>query len=82
MQRQAVPLLKTEPPLVTTGMEKHVAENSSMVVRAENAGVVTAVDATGIVINGMDEYEFEKFTGLNERTCLNQQPIVKQAQPL
>jgi len=76
MQRQAVPLLKTEPPLVGTGMEQVVGQNSSMVVRAENAGVVTAVDATKIVINHTDEYKLAKFVGLNERTCLNQKPTV------
>jgi DNA-directed RNA polymerase subunit beta len=77
MQRQAVPLLETEPPLVGTGMEAVVGQNSSMVVRALSSGVVTAVDATRIVINLTDEYELEKFIGLNERTCLNQKPIVK-----
>ncbi|HUV66308.1 MAG TPA: DNA-directed RNA polymerase subunit beta [Sedimentisphaerales bacterium] len=77
MQRQAVPLLKTEPPLVGTGMEEVVGRNSSMVVRAENAGVVTAVDATRIVISHTDEYNLAKFLGLNERTCLNQKPVVQ-----
>jgi len=77
MQRQAVPLLKTEPPLVGTGMEGVVGQNSSMVVRADRSGVVTAVDATRIVINHTDEYHLEKFEGLNERTCLNQKPIVR-----
>jgi len=77
MQRQAVPLLKTESPLVGTGMEKVVGQNSSMVVRARRSGVVTAVDATKIVINHTEEYNLAKFTGLNERTCLNQKPIVK-----
>jgi DNA-directed RNA polymerase subunit beta len=76
MQRQAVPLLKTEPPLVGTGMEEIVGSNSSMVVRAEQAGVVTGVDATHIVINHTDEYPLDKFMGLNERTCLNQKPVV------
>jgi len=76
MQRQAVPLLRTEPPLVGTGMEKVVGQNSSMVVRAESSGTVTAVDATKIVINHTDEYNLYKFMGLNERTCLNQKPIV------
>jgi len=76
MQRQAVPLLKTELPLLGTGMEQVVGQNSSMVVRAESAGVVTAVDATEIVINHTDEYRLAKFVGLNERTCLNQTPIV------
>jgi len=76
MQRQAVPLLKTEPPLVGTGMEGIVGSNSSMVVRAKSSGLVTAVDATRVVINHTDEYVLEKFVGLNERTCLNQKPIV------
>jgi len=77
MQRQAVPLLKTEAPLVGTGMEQVVGQNSSMVVRARRSGVVTEVDATRIVINHTEEYNLEKFVGLNERTCLNQKPIVK-----
>ena len=77
MQRQAVPLIEAEPPLVGTGMESIVGKNSSMVVRARSSGVVTAVDATRIVIDQTDEYELEKFIGLNERTCLNQKPIVK-----
>jgi len=76
MQRQAVPLLKTEPPLVGTGMEEVVGSNSSMVLKAEHPGVVTAVDATHVVINHTDEYPLDKFVGLNERTCLNQRPIV------
>jgi len=77
MQRQAVPLLKTEPPLVGTGIEAVVGRNSSMVVRAQGSGAVTEVDATKIVINHTDEYELAKFIGLNERTCLNQKPAVK-----
>jgi DNA-directed RNA polymerase subunit beta len=77
MQRQAVPLLKTEAPLVGTGMEKVVGQNSSMVVRAKSSGVVTSVDATKIIINHTEEYKLAKFVGLNERTCLNQRPIVK-----
>jgi DNA-directed RNA polymerase subunit beta len=77
MQRQAVPLLTTESALVSTGMESYVAENSSMVIRAANSGTVTEVDADRIVINDTDEYNLSKFVGLNERTCLNQRPIVK-----
>jgi len=77
MQRQAVPLLRTEPPLVGTGMEAVVGQNSSMVVRATNSGVVTDVDATNIIINHTDEYKLAKYIGLNERTCLNQKPIVQ-----
>jgi DNA-directed RNA polymerase subunit beta len=80
MMRQAVPLLVTEPPIVMTGMEEHVAKNSSMVVRAKNAGTVTAVDAKKIVIDDTDVYQLEKFVGLNERTCLNQVPIVSLSQ--
>ncbi|MHC4890800.1 MAG: DNA-directed RNA polymerase subunit beta, partial [Planctomycetota bacterium] len=77
MQRQAVPLLKAEAPLVGTGMERVVGENSSMVRRAKSSGVVTAVDATKIVLGHTDEYKLRKFEGLNERTCLNQKPMVK-----
>ena len=77
MQRQAVPLLRTEPPLVGTGMESVVGQNSSMVVKARNSGVVTEVDATHIVINHTDDYNLAKFVGLNERTCLNQKPIIQ-----
>ncbi len=80
MQRQAVPLLRTDAPLVGTGMETVVGQHSSMVVRAEHGGVVTAVDATHVVINHTDEYRLEKFVGLNERTCLNQTPIVELGQ--
>ncbi len=77
MQRQSVPLLRTETPLVGTGMEIEVAHYSSMVVKARTSGVVTAVDAQRIVINKTDEYPLQKFVGLNERTCLNQKPIVE-----
>lgn len=77
MQRQAVPLLKSEAPLVGTGIEKVVAQNSSMVVRAKVDGTVTAIDSAHIVLNTTEEYELSKFVGLNERTCLTQRPIVK-----
>ena len=77
MQRQAVPLLKPEPPLVATGVEKPVAQYSGMVVKAANAGKVTAVDADHIVIDDSDVFELRKFVGLNERTCLNQKPLVQ-----
>jgi len=80
MQRQAVPLLITEPPIVATGMERVVAQNSSMTVQAENAGTVTKVTACEIVINDRDVYELRKFVGLNEGTCLNQKPIVIEGQ--
>ncbi len=75
MQRQAVPLLVAEPPIVGTGMEKEVAENSSMVVTAKRGGKITYCDADRIEI-GSDVYPMRKFQGLNERTCLNQKPIV------
>jgi len=80
MQRQAVPLIRTDPPIVATGMERPVAENSGMVVRARRGGTVTYVDARRIVIDDTDEYELRKFVGLNERTCLNQKPIVRPGQ--
>ncbi|WP_164104289.1 DNA-directed RNA polymerase subunit beta [Candidatus Laterigemmans baculatus] len=76
MQRQAVPLLVTEPPIVATGMELEVARNSAMVVRARRAGKVTYADAGRIEV-GSDHYVLKKYQGLNERTCLNQKPIVK-----
>ncbi|MBE3135688.1 MAG: DNA-directed RNA polymerase subunit beta, partial [Acidobacteria bacterium] len=80
MQRQAVPLLCPAPPVVATGMEKPVAENSGMVVRTAEAGTVVYVDARRIVVENRDgwkvEYPLRKFVGLNERTCLNQKPIV------
>ncbi|MEE9201275.1 MAG: DNA-directed RNA polymerase subunit beta [Candidatus Brocadiales bacterium] len=80
MQRQAVPLLKTAPPMIATGIEKVVARNSSMVVCATNSGTVTEVDAEHIVIDDRDEYHLRKFVGSNEGTCLNQRPIVKEGQ--
>ena len=75
MQRQAVPLLVAEPPIVATGMETAVAENSSMVIRARRAGKVTYCDSTKIQV-GSDIYHLKKFAGLNERTCQNQKPII------
>src|SRR6187399_871319 len=76
MQRQAVPLLVTEPPIVATGLEVEVARHSGMVVRAERTGTVTYVDGQRIRIDDR-EVVLRKFTGLNERTCLNQKPIIK-----
>jgi len=76
MQRQAVPLLINEPPVVKTGMESTVARNSGMVVTARSSGKVKYVDAHRIEIDD-DVYELRKFVGLTERTCLNQRPIVK-----
>ncbi len=83
MQRQAVPLLVTEPPVVATGLEREVAKHTSMVVRARRAGKVTYVDALRIEIStgrGTDVYHLKKFVGLNERTCNNQKPIVQVGQ--
>ena len=78
MQRQAVPLLKTEPPLVGTGMEEVVGSNSSMVVKAEHAGTVTAVDATHIVINHTDEYKLGQVHGA-QRADLSEPEADRQA---
>ncbi len=80
MQRQGVPLIKVDPPIVATGIEKAIGPNSGMVVKAKNAGVVTSVDAQRIIIDDTDEYVLRKFVGLNERTCQNQKPIVKLGQ--
>ncbi len=83
MQRQAVPLLVTEPPVVATGLEREVAKHTSMVVRARRAGKVTYVDAMRIEIStgrSTDVYHLKKFVGLNERTCNNQKPIVQVGQ--
>ena len=79
MQRQAVPLLITERPVVGTGMEDHVAQHSGMLLRAETGGRVTYVDANRIEVSG-NNYPLRKFTRLNERTCLNQKPIVEVGQ--
>ncbi len=76
MQRQSVPLQTTEPPIVETGLEKDVARDSSLVVRAAKGGKVTGVDAARVVV-GEDEYRLTKFESLNQNTCLNQKPIVQ-----
>src|SRR5690606_718158 len=76
MQRQAVPLIRAEPPCVATGMEKEVGKYSGMVVRARRGGTVTFVDGERVIIDNADEYVLRKFVGLNERTCLNQSPVV------
>ncbi len=75
MQRQAVPLLVAEPPLVGTGMEKVVASNTNMVLRSEKGGTVTYADSQVIVVDD-EEYKLTKYRGLNERTCQNHRPIV------
>ncbi|MGP1309812.1 MAG: DNA-directed RNA polymerase subunit beta, partial [Phycisphaerales bacterium] len=80
MQRQAVPLLRAEPPCVATGMEKEVGKYSGMVVRARRGGTVTFVDGERVIIDNADEYVLRKFVGLNERTCLNQTPVVSLGQ--
>ncbi|MHC4607319.1 MAG: DNA-directed RNA polymerase subunit beta, partial [Planctomycetota bacterium] len=77
MQRQAVPLVKPQPPVVATGMERWVAENSDMVVRARQDGVVKRATAQEIIV-GDGVYPLRKFHGLNERTCLNQKPLVSE----
>ena len=81
MQKQAVPLLKTERPFVGTGMEYKAAVDSGVTVLAEHAGTVTKVDAARVVIkrddNGeSDEYKIIKFLRSNQGTCVNQRPIV------
>ncbi|GDY14121.1 DNA-directed RNA polymerase subunit beta [Planctomycetota bacterium] len=80
MMRQAVPLLINDAPIVATGMEKEIPKSSSMVVMSDVAGEVVAVDAKQIIISTADgnrRYELRKYHGLNERTCLNQAPIVR-----
>ncbi len=76
MQRQAVPLLETEMPLVGTGMEKRVAKDSGAVVVAENDGVVKHVQSDHIII-GNEIYNLKKFARSNASTCINQRPIVR-----
>jgi DNA-directed RNA polymerase subunit beta len=87
MQRQAVPLLRPEAPLVGTGMEEVVARDSGAAIAARRAGVVDQVDATRIVIRateeadptkpGIDIYRLRKFQRSNASTCINQRPLVK-----
>jgi DNA-directed RNA polymerase subunit beta len=79
MQRQAVPLLINEPPLVATGMEHDAARNSSMLVRSRRKGTVSYVDGGRVQVGG-ESYKLRKFVGLNERTCQNQKPIVEVGQ--
>jgi DNA-directed RNA polymerase subunit beta len=87
MQRQAVPLLRTDAPLVGTGMELTVALDSGAAVAARRAGTVVEVDATRIVIRATEElradepivdiYKMMKFQRSNQSTCINQRPLVK-----
>ena len=84
MQRQAVPLLKTESPIVGTGMEYKAAVDSGTVVLAKRAGTVTQMDAKTIGITTadgeVDSYELIKFMRSNQGTCINQRPIVSLGQ--
>jgi DNA-directed RNA polymerase subunit beta len=87
MQRQAVPTLKTEKPLVGTGIERTVAIDSGVAVTADRGGVVDSVDAARIVVRvnddetkagepGVDIYNLTKYTRSNQNTCINQRPLV------
>ncbi len=87
MQRQAVPLVKAEAPLVGTGMESVVAEDSGATTVAKRAGVVDQVDSMRIVVRceksgddvspGVDIYNLMKFQRSNQNTCINQRPVVR-----
>ena len=88
MQRQAVPTLKTEKPLVGTGMERTVAIDSGVTEVARRGGTVDSVDAARIVVRvnddettasepGVDIYSLIKYTRSNQNTCINQRPLVK-----
>jgi len=88
MQRQAVPTLKSEKPLVGTGMERSVAADSGVCVVANRGGVIDSVDASRIVVKvnddetiageaGVDIYNLTKYTRSNQNTCINQRPLVK-----
>jgi DNA-directed RNA polymerase subunit beta len=80
MQRQAVPLLEPESPIVGTGMEERAARDSGQVLVARRGGVVTSVTAERIAIETdageLDEYKLQKFVRSNQGTCINQRPIV------
>ncbi len=81
MQRQAVPLLATDAPLVGTGMERRAAIDTGDVVLARNPGAISYIDAERIVIDrsegGQDEYELQKFMRSNQGTLIHQKPIVQ-----
>jgi DNA-directed RNA polymerase subunit beta len=88
MQRQAVPTLRSEAPLVGTGMERAVAVDSGVTVVAKRGGIVDSVDASRIVVrvnddetvsseSGVDIYNLTKYTRSNQNTCINQRPLVK-----
>ncbi len=80
MQRQAVPLLTTQAPVVATGQEYKNCQDSEVVILAEGDGVVTAVDATHVAVRyegkGEKDYKLTKFLRSNHGTCINQRPIV------
>ncbi|HEV3194860.1 MAG TPA: DNA-directed RNA polymerase subunit beta [Candidatus Cybelea sp.] len=80
MQRQAVPLLRPDAPIVGTGMEYRAAKDSGSLLVAEEAGTVTSVDAKGVAVRNGDgverTYELLKFVRSNAGTCINQRPIV------
>ena len=89
MQRQAVPTLKTEKPLVGTGMERNVASDSGVCVVAFRGGVIESVDAACIIVRvndketdageaGVDIYNLTKYTRSNQNTCISQRPLVKE----
>jgi DNA-directed RNA polymerase subunit beta len=87
MQRQAVPLLRPEAPIVGTGLEDVVARDSGSAIAARRSGIVDQVDATRIVVRatqetdptkpGIDIYRLKKFQRSNQSTCINQRPLVK-----
>ncbi len=88
MQRQAVPCLRAEKPVVGTGMERTVAIDSGATVKATRGGVVDSVDAARIVVRvndeetvageaGVDIYNLTKYTRSNQNTCINQRPLVR-----
>ena len=80
MQRQAVPLIRPEAPIVGTGIEYKIAHDSGIVVLSEFDGVVTSVTGDSITVKGDDEiktYELLKFQRSNHETCINQKPVVK-----
>jgi len=87
MQRQAVPTLRTEKPLVGTGMERNVASDSGVCVVADRGGVIESVDAARIIVRvndeetdageaGVDIYNLTKYTRSNQNTCISQKPLV------
>ncbi|GGA90943.1 DNA-directed RNA polymerase subunit beta [Neiella marina] len=93
MQRQAVPTLRADKPLVGTGMEKTVAVDSGVTVVAKRGGMVDYVDASRIVIKvdeeelvpgeaGIDIYNLTKYTRSNQNTCINQKPTCKVGEPI